>query len=193
MADIYLKREDIVAGLTRLGELAHEDDRSIEIAVYGGSALILAYDIRRATADVDAVARHDAAYVRHLAAIVARERRWPEDWLNDGVKGFISRAEELLPLAFPHEAPGIRMYVPSPGYLLAMKCMAMRLGEEGSADEQDIKALMRITGCTTAEGLKNLVEGYYAGKIIPARVAFGIEQIAQDYSDEHDSQPNHAP
>jgi hypothetical protein len=63
---------------------------TIEIAVDGGSALMLIFDWRTATRDVDGVFGGDREIVRRLSAQIAAERGWPVDWLNDGVKGFLS-------------------------------------------------------------------------------------------------------
>lgn len=55
----------------RLGELASNAGKSIEISVYGGSALVLSMDFRVATRDVDAVFESDRAFVREAAKSVA--------------------------------------------------------------------------------------------------------------------------
>jgi hypothetical protein len=67
------------------------------------------------------------------------------------VKGFIS-AESSKGLrlfrSYPDEKePGLRVMVPTPEYLLAMKCLAMRVDTaDGTSDWTDIHNLMRITG-----------------------------------------------
>lgn len=53
----FLTREELEAAFLALGLRARAADKIIEIAVYGGSALILTVPGRAATKDVDAVPR----------------------------------------------------------------------------------------------------------------------------------------
>ena len=67
----------------------------LQIAVYGGSALMLASNFRFATEDVD-VSKLDHPLPDWLATVVheiAEQNHWQEDWFNDGV------AFHLSPLA----------------------------------------------------------------------------------------------
>ena len=50
-----LTRGQIEEALRRLGELAHAQDQVIELLAVGGAVMVLAYDARLATHDVDAV------------------------------------------------------------------------------------------------------------------------------------------
>ena len=77
-----------------LGCAAWAEGTTIEIAVYGGSALMLAFDWRVATKDVDGVFEADRDTVRRPAARIAENDGWPADWLNDGVKGFLSARDQ---------------------------------------------------------------------------------------------------
>ena len=84
-----LTREEIVAALARLAELLRERQTEGEVCLFGGAVMVLAFQARPSTKDVDAIFR-PAPLVRELARHVAAERGLPEDWLNDGVKGFVS-------------------------------------------------------------------------------------------------------
>jgi hypothetical protein len=167
-----------------LGTLAWADGKTVEIAVYGGSALMLIYDWRLATKDVDAVYENDRVAVRALALLVARERGWPDNWLNDGVKGFLSardRDEDAKKLfgEFPSQhAPGLRVFLPRPEYLFAMKCRAMRLGgASDTGDIDDIRNLAREIGLKDPAAALALVASFYPGSQLQPKVQFGIEEI----------------
>lgn len=83
--------------LTELGALARDEGKVIEVAIYGGSALMLASNFRITTRDVDAVADDDGQRViERLAASIATRRGWPSDWLNDQVFPFLSDLVEGL-------------------------------------------------------------------------------------------------
>ena len=177
-----LSREDILRGLRRLDEMARKANLVVEIAIYGGAALCLAFDTRAATRDVDVVIRSATQFVRKAAREIARDEGWPEAWLNDGVKGFIAASEDLrLMREFSATgAEGLRIFVPSPEYLFAMKCMSMRAeGLDGSHDISDIEALADIAGIADAGEALAIVESFYPSSRIPAKVRFGVEEIME--------------
>lgn len=174
----------MIDALAALGQLAWREGKTVEIAIYGGSALMLSFDWRLATRDVDAVYESDRATVRRLAAEIAGERGWPGDWLNDGVKGFLSERDadagtKTLFGEYPSpDMPGVRVFVPRPHYLFAMKCRAMRVGgAEDQGDIDDIRNLAREIGLTDAAEALALVASFYPASQLQPKVQFGIEEI----------------
>lgn len=57
------------------------------MAIYGGSAIVLTWEFRTSSDDVDVVISGDPSPVRQAARQFAKENGWPEDWLNDAVQG----------------------------------------------------------------------------------------------------------
>lgn len=131
-----ITRKEIVEALERLGQLAVAHGTKIELALVGGALMVLVYDARESTRDIDAIilAPREANKVRELAQIVADERGWPDDWLNDGAKGFLI-GFSAGPIVF--SAPGIEACSPTTGQLLAMKLSAWR-------DDVDIADARRL-------------------------------------------------
>lgn len=66
-------RDEILRALRRLGELAREKKIELELSIYGGCAMMLAFDRRAITRDVDAIF-HPRDTVAPLIAQVAEER-----------------------------------------------------------------------------------------------------------------------
>jgi len=177
-----LDKTDILRGLRKIDIRAVDAGVLVDLAIYGGAAMALVFDVRRATRDVDAVVRGNPDFLRRVAADVAVEEGWPEDWLNDGVKGFISANEQMRLMAGFEASPmgGLRIYVPTPEYLFAMKCMAMRPeGLEGSHDISDIVALADAADIGDVETALSLVEAFYPASRIPPKVRFGVEEIME--------------
>lgn len=175
-----LDKDDILRGLRRIDVLAKEAGVVVDLSIYGGAALVLAFDIRRATRDVDAVVHGAPHFLRRAAAEVAVAEGWPQDWLNDGVKGFTSSSEQMrLMESFAATASGgLRVHIPVPEYLFAMKCMAMRPeGIDGSHDISDIETLADEAEIEDAQAALSLVEAFYPAARIPPKVRFGVEEI----------------
>jgi hypothetical protein len=148
-----------------------------EIAIYGGAAMVLAHRARLSTKDVDAVFVPKQE-VYQAVAEVADAAKVEKDWLNDAVKGFLSEKNELLPL---RDFPGLKVFVAAPEYLLAMKCMSMRLGRDDT-DLADVRFLMNRLGLTDAEQVLDLVACYYPEDRIQPKTRFAIEEICQQIS-----------
>jgi hypothetical protein len=171
----FLTRQNLESAFRELGLRARAAGKIVEIAVYGGSALVLTLPGRVATKDVDAVMLHDEVWLRGAVAALAEEKGWPPDWLNDGVKGWLSHrdtdpeAKHLFRTYPSEDEPGLRVFVASPHYLFAMKCLAMRIGGvDGAPDRADIEALSRTIGILTAEQAPDIVSQYYPlSKISP--------------------------
>ncbi|HRQ25296.1 MAG TPA: DUF6036 family nucleotidyltransferase [Anaerolineales bacterium] len=134
-------REEIETGLKRLGELAQTKSLHIQLTLVGGAVMVLRFDARPSTHDVDAVILQprEARLVRELAKQVAEELDWNDDWLNDGAKGYLVGISEG-PILF--QAPGIEARAPSMEQLLAMKLSAWR----DDVDIADARRLLQEVG-----------------------------------------------
>jgi hypothetical protein len=144
----------------------------------------LTTDFRVGTRDVDAVFESDRAFVRQAASIVAAEFGWPTDWINDGVKGFLSSQDESkdaksLFRTYPDETgPGLRILVATPAYLFAMKCLAMRIGgTDERGDIEDIILPGALLNVRTAQDAFALISRYYPLGKLPPKVQFGLEEV----------------
>lgn len=153
-----LSRNRITQALRRLGELAHEQNVTLEVSLYGGAVFTLVYGFRDATKDVDAVIRQNEVG-KKLAAKVAVELGLPDDWLNDDVKQFLAEKEAKRSLPENEFGEGLRVVVPTAAYLLAMKLRACRPPLPGYAgDYGDIRFLvqkMNIGSLEEAETIHN--------------------------------------
>ncbi|MDR0466159.1 MAG: hypothetical protein LBH94_02245 [Deltaproteobacteria bacterium] len=155
--------------------------KRVEISPYGGAAIVLSFDgTRTSTYDVDAVIHGGRDFVKQASKIIADEKGWNEGWLNDAVKGFISATEELRPLDdWPDKEVGLVVQVATPEYLLAMKCMSMRL-DTASHDVEDIKTLLPVCNLNNADDVLNLVERFYPHAEIQPKVSLGIVSIFEE-------------
>jgi hypothetical protein len=167
-----LDRDALLDAFDRIGQAAVAAGTKLQIAVYGGSVLMLASNFRFATEDVD-VSELERPLPDWLARVVneiAKENHWPEDWFNDGVAFYLSpladRAADHLEFGtFPRDGspPGLVVSVPSAEYLLALKLKAIRITDplRGETERLDILNLMQVVGISTAEDAIALLGLYF--------------------------------
>lgn len=173
-----------------LGRLAHEAGRVVDVAVYGGSCLMLVSNFRIATADVDAVAApDDQGFLDDAARAVAARRGWPRDWLNDGVRTYLSPLvdgleQHALFRTYPgEETPGLRVFVPTAEYMLAMKLMALRLDPGGGRNDlEDILNLMRVTGLAEKGDILRFASRFYPEARASGRLALAVDHLWSEHS-----------
>jgi hypothetical protein len=149
-----------------------------EIFVVGGAAMAIAYDTRRATADVDAVFV-PSSEVRTAASRVAERLNLEPDWLNDGAEAFMP-GEDINQIGV-YEGQNLSVAAASPQYLLAMKLMAARV----ERDQDDIRELYRLCELTTVEQGLDLLVSYYPEHLILPRVQFLLEEMFPDGYDKN--------
>ena len=165
-------RDALLDAFDRIGRAAALAGTKLQIAVYGGSALMLASNFRFATEDVD-VSELEHPLPGWLAAVVdeiAKENGWLDDWFNDGVAFHLSpladRALDHLEFGtFPRDgtSPGLAVSVPSAEYLLALKLKAARVTDplRGETERLDILNLMQVVGISTVEDAIALLGRYF--------------------------------
>jgi hypothetical protein len=152
-------------------ELAAEEVTG-ELYLVGGAVMCLALDARDATRDVDALFR-PTSEVRRAARRVAVRAGVADDWLNDAVKGFLGSRGEYEPFL---DLDHLKVFVARPAYLLAMKCAAMRLGEEFH-DVEDVRFLLRVLDLTTVEEALAVVTRYFDEERLPAKTRLALEEL----------------
>ena len=160
----------ILGALQALGdELGSQDIRG-QIFIVEGAAMALAYSTRRVTKDIDAVFEPKSA-IHAAAEKVAEAQGLPADWLNDAAKAFMpGKDPQARPLP---EIKGIEVTTASPRYLLAMKLMAMRFGE----DDQDIEILLGQCDIHDVQEALDLLKDMYPAKQPPAKTRFFLEEL----------------
>lgn len=172
-----LTRDQIIEALRALEAECSRRGIAGEICIYGGAEMVLVFDARTATRDVDAVFRPKVE-IMEAARAVAEELGIPAGWLNDGVKGFLSHNEELSddPVPELEGLTNLRVFSPTAEYLLAMKCMAAR-SDETSEDRGDIEFLMRSLGLTTEEEVFEIVGRFYPLEHIHVKSRYFVSEV----------------
>jgi len=128
---MIMTQQEIKDYLEQLNEILKSIDIKGEICLYGGAVMCLVYNARPSTKDVDAIFE-PAPKLRSAIEKVAHANNLDEDWLNDSVKGFVVNHNQQIFFNWPN----LKIYIPEPDYLLAMKTLASRVD---TMDKDDIQ------------------------------------------------------
>ena len=140
-----------------------------EISLFGGAVMVLAFKARISTKYVDAIFE-PTAEIRAAVSRIAERHGLNENWLNDGVKGYVvEHARKIL-----FSMKNLTVFVPEADYLLAMKALAARVETE---DENDVLTLIEALSLETAEEVFSIIEKYYPKTQIPPKTQYFIEGL----------------
>ena len=172
--DPLLDRELITEAFRRLGERLARRSLVADVYVFGGAAMALAYDARRATRDIDAVFEPHGVVLEEAQA-VAGELGLPRWWLNEQASAYVAPGgDPSAPRVFDH--PGLRVSAASPEHLLAMKVLAAR-----RRDAEDIRFLVKHLQFNNAAEVLALCAEIFPDEELPARARLVLEDIFGDH------------
>jgi len=180
LSDPYGSRLERAAILKAFQEMSAELGRrgtTGELCLFGGTVMVLAFAARPSTKDVDAIF-HPTQVIREVARQVGETNHFPADWLNDGAKAFVSARHETIQGSLP-QFSNLRLTMPVPEYLLAMKCMASRIGAVGgeAGDVADILFLIRHLKLKEASTVMDIVSSYYPKDQVPIKAQYLVEGL----------------
>jgi hypothetical protein len=153
-------------------ELSHSNTIG-ELYLVRGAVMCLALKARPSTRDVDGVF-HPVTQVREAAERVAAVAQIDPHWLNDAVKGYLSARGDFAPfLILSH----LRVIMTAqPAYLLAMKCLSMRIGLE-FRDEEDVRFLLRLLDVRSYDEALTILAQYYPLERFPQKTLYALQEL----------------
>jgi hypothetical protein len=160
---VELTHDEMRALLTELGTRLRAAGVEATLYIVGGAAITFELDVRRVTADIDAVF-HPEATVRAEVAAIADEKGLPQGWLNDNARAFVPGGDED---AVPFTVPGMSVALASPRHLLAMKMAAARPGQ----DLDDLALLFDTLAVTSPDAAADIALAVYGegSVVLPER------------------------
>ncbi|MCR9276406.1 MAG: hypothetical protein NXH85_00430 [Pseudomonadaceae bacterium] len=169
-----LDRADIERLLALVNDELEKSDVTGEIYLVGGAVMCLAFNARASTKNLDAYFE-PAKTIRDAATRIADRESYAADWLNDAVKGYLSPHGDYEPYL---DLSNLKVFVARPEYLLAMKCLAMRLGGEFH-DEDDVRFLLRYLNISSYQAAVESVTKYYPVEQFPQKALYALEEILE--------------
>lgn len=166
-----LTKNQIISLLNVLNNKLKERSLYGEISIVGGAVMCLVYDARPSTKDIDAIFKPKSE-LYNISKEVASEFNIPENWLNDGVKGFIHKGE-FKPYK---KLSNLIINVASAEFMFALKCFASRYGPE-SEDINDIKFLARFLDIKNSNEAINVIIRFIPEKLILPKTRYFLMEI----------------
>jgi hypothetical protein len=173
MSEPLLDRDLLRRAFTLLAERLAARGVVGEVHVFGGAAMVLAFDARAATRDVDALFESDG-HVLDAVREVAAELELPRSWLNNQASSYVSgRAGRGTPV-FDH--PNLRVMTTPAEHLLAMKVRAAR----AARDADDVRLLLNHLELRTLAAVEDIVARYFPDEPLSARSRLLLEDLLAD-------------
>lgn len=169
---MQLSKADIDRLFAALDEELAKEGAVGEVYVVGGAVMCVVFNARASTVDVDALFRPTAS-MRRAAKRVATRYDVGENWLNDASKGYMSAHGDY---SIYVEREHLRVFVAKPEYILAMKCLAMRLGEEFH-DLDDVRFLLRLLNISTYDVACEMISRYYPLEKFPQKTLYALAEL----------------
>lgn len=168
-----LDRTAIEEAFRRLGDRLARRGVIADIYVFGGAAMALAYDARRATRDIDAVFKPHGIVLQEARG-VADELGLPGWWLNEQASAYVAPGgDPSAPHVFDH--PGLRVAAASPEHLLAMKVLAAR-----RRDSDDIRFLIQRLSLTSLDQVLAICAEVFPDEPVPDRARLILEDALEE-------------
>lgn len=173
-----LSKGQMIDLIYRINRRLEEKGVQGEILMAGGASLALVYDARDSTKDIDALFE-PADIIRAIAKELAQEEGIAEDWLNDGVKGFIDTRKQSSDIFLQLSNLTVRT-IDAEG-LLAMKLVSARAN---SSDLADSVALMRHLKVSKIDELFAITESRIPANQLTPKANFFIQVAFEEYEKE---------
>lgn len=160
--------EAILEALNDLARRAAGRGFNATVAVLGGAAIELHFPGRGATRDIDALLFRDG--LDEVIDEIAIERGWHKNWLNDGVRAFVSDHDDPHQWNVLLQHRDVVVRIAPVAVLVAMKLKAAR----GRRDFSDLDLLLDDLEWSQSEA-QDCFDRYFPHDVLSAR--------AQEYLD----------
>lgn len=173
-----LSRDEILKYLEEINHQLSLEDKCGEIIIAGGAALTLVFSARNSTHDIDALFRPKED-LREIIKTIAACNDLSDDWLNDGVKGFIT---EKMKSSVVCKFSNLTVSSLDAESLLAMKLTSARAL---SKDMDDSIFLMKVLDIKMQDELFSIIEKYTHSSQQTAQAKFFTMEAFERYSQKH--------
>src|SRR5580692_1370425 len=109
-----LERAALIKAFQEMSDELGRRGTTGELCLFGGAVMVIAFVARPSTKDVDAIFQPTQP-MREITRQVGEANNFPEHWLNDAAKAFVSTRHETIAGNLP-QFPNLRLTMPRPEY-----------------------------------------------------------------------------
>ena len=144
----------------------------VEFYFLGGAVIFQAFTASPETGHIDAMFR-PAATVRDAVREIARREELPDDWVHQGVRTLMGGGVDSAAYV---ELSHLSVFLPIPEYTLAVKCAAMRLGDDFH-ETDDLRYILRSLNVTSADQALSVVMQYFTERQLAPNTRTALEEL----------------
>lgn len=175
--------EGIHAGFTPLAEKLQRQNIVGQVHVFGGAAMLLAYDPARTDSrDITALFTPVGPMVTAIHE-VANENHWPTTWLDDQAAIYVFRTPGEGQRVFDH--PNFQVMATPPEQLMAMKILAA----QATRDADDLRTLFAHLHINQPTDVWPIVNRFFPETAIPPRAQTLLEVLLAEQPDRETRTP----
>lgn len=171
-AEVSVKQATVAPLINDLNGLLRSSSIEVEFYFMGGAVLFQAFDAAPRTAHISAMFK-PAATVHAAAAELARRESLPDGWLQESVRTALEGAVHTGAYV---DLSHVRMFVPLPAYVLAVKCAALRLAADLETID-DVRYVLRAMNIKTADQAMAVVSQYFTDRQLAPRTQAVLEDL----------------
>jgi len=151
MSEKEIGKDEMVSYLKIIDQELGKLDQKGEILISGGASMCLVHDARQSTKDIDALYEPKNT-INDIAAEIAEHNELGNDWINDGVKGFL-HPDMKKDVVLKYD--NLTVNTVSAEAILAMKLIALR---DHTKDYDDAEFLIRKLDINDPDEIMNVLE-----------------------------------
>ena len=162
----------VLAACLLVGCGTERGDKHVGDCPAGGAIINVVFSAEPATRRITALFKPERL-LRQGAESVGAARGLGKRWLAETVRRYVGPGVDADTFL---EQSNLRVYAGRPEYLLAMRCAALRLGEE-SESRVDIRYLLRYLNLSTADEALGVVDRYFGERQLPADIRETLDRL----------------
>lgn len=171
-----ITKEKFLEIMECLNEKLHENKMELSINIYGGTAMMVCFDVRPATKDIDAIF-DISPQLNNILSDIAETYCLDKDWINQEIKEPLKhlKTEDMKEL---YKFNNLKILAPSAEQMLAMKIFSAR--PEPYKDFDDAEYLIQYLKIENLNDVFEIFDKYVGRKYLGERQKMFLNYIGKD-------------
>ncbi len=176
MSNQIITKEKFLEIMECLNEKLGENKMELSLNIYGGTVMMICFDVRPATKDIDALF-NTSPHLNNILQEIAEVYDLDSNWINQDIKEPLKylKMEDLKEL---YKFNNLKIYVPSAEQMLALKLLSAR--PEPYKDFEDAEYLIKYLKIEDLDSVIKIFEKYVGRKYLGDRQKMFLNYIGKD-------------